>query len=228
MLKYLKKHEHFEEIESYASRFNTDIRPLYNMERRCTKGPIHTSAGVWRLPLEKEWMEACAGLNAEIGAPENPGSVEKGVSYHSLRTIDTSTAGMMGTRSYSTTGYLLPNAGRPNLHVLTETLITNLIVESNGTVTGVAFVHAGMPFKVDVKKEVIVSAGTVKSPQILELSGIGNPEVLKKACVRCTIENINVGENLRDHPVTGTGFELVAWRDLLRHAAGPCSSAMSL
>jgi hypothetical protein len=128
MLKYLKKHEHFEKPKDYTSRFNADIQPLYHVERH---NSIHTIAEVWRLPLEKEWMETCASLNAEAGEPENSGSLEEGDSYHSLRTIDTSTPGMMGTRSYSTTGYFLPNAQRPNLHVLTEALVTKIVVEKN-------------------------------------------------------------------------------------------------
>jgi hypothetical protein len=98
MLKYFKKQEHFEDLKSYSSRLNTEIQPLYHIERDGTDGPIHTSAGVSRLPLEKEWIEACTELNAEIGAPENSASIEKGVSYHSLR------------RLARTTGYFLPNA----------------------------------------------------------------------------------------------------------------------
>jgi len=81
---------HIEEPKDYSPRFNTDIQPLYHNERHGAGGPIHTSVGVWRLSLEKEWIEACKSFNAEIGAPENPGSIEKGVSYHSLRTVDTS------------------------------------------------------------------------------------------------------------------------------------------
>jgi len=72
MLKYLKKHEHFEEPKDYSSRFNTDIQPLSHVERRGTDGHVHMSAGVWRLLLEKEWTEICASLNAEIGVPEKP------------------------------------------------------------------------------------------------------------------------------------------------------------
>jgi len=175
--KYFKKHEHFEDLKSYFSGFNMEIQPLYHVERHGTDGPIHTSAGVWRLPLEKEWIEACIKLNAEIGAPENPASIEKGISYHSLRTIDTSTPGMIGTRSYSTATYFLRNAQRPNLHVLTEALVTKLIVESDGNVTGVEFIHAGKSLMVGILKEVILSAGAIRSPQILELSGIGNSVV---------------------------------------------------
>ena len=97
-------------------------------------------------------------------------SLEESDSYHSLRTIDTSTPGMMETRSYSTIGYFLPNAQRPNLHVLTEALVTKLVVVKNGNITGVEFVHTGKSLKVQIKKKVILGAGTAKSPQSLSSS----------------------------------------------------------
>lgn len=133
-------------------------------------------------------MQTYASLNDEICAPENPGSTEKSESYHSLRTIDTRTPGM---------------------HVLTEALVTKLIVEKDGNVTEIEFAHTGKCLKGPVTKEVILSAGTVKSPQIFELSGIGNPEVLSKAGVHCIVDNARLGEDLRDHPVAATGLELV-------------------
>jgi choline dehydrogenase len=51
-----------------------------------------------------------------------------------------------------------------------------------------------------------VSAGAIKSPQVLELSGIGNPTILKKAGIKCIVPNHLVSENLMDHPATGFGY----------------------
>lgn len=65
--------------------------------------------------------------------------------------------------------------------------------------TGVAFVHQDKEYTVKVDGEVILSAGSVQSPQLLELSGIGNPEVLKAAGIETKVTNPNVGENLQDH-----------------------------
>jgi choline dehydrogenase-like flavoprotein len=145
-------------------------------------------------------------LNAEIGAPENPKRGDD--SYHSLRTVDNVTEGMTGTRSYSVSGYFLPNAHRPNLHVLTEGLVTRLDVESDATVKGVYFKHDNKEYRVATREEVIVSAGTFKSPQILELSGIGNPTPLEAAGAKCVVENVRVGETLRPFG-PGAGYELV-------------------
>jgi choline dehydrogenase-like flavoprotein len=59
--------------------------------------------------------------------------------------------------------------------------------------------HNGSKHTVNVKKEVIVSCGVIQSPQLLELSGIGDPEVLKAAGIECKVENLGVGNNLQDH-----------------------------
>jgi choline dehydrogenase-like flavoprotein len=59
--------------------------------------------------------------------------------------------------------------------------------------------HSGLKHTVNVKKEVIVSCGVVQSPQLLELSGIGDPEVLKAAGVECKVGNLGVGNNFQDH-----------------------------
>lgn len=65
--------------------------------------------------------------------------------------------------------------------------------------TGVVFVHRDKEHTVKVDGEVILSAGSVQSPQLLELSGIGNPKVLKAAGIETKVANPNVGENLQDH-----------------------------
>lgn len=69
--------------------------------------------------------------------------------------------------------------------------------------TGVRFVHRNHEYMVPVNGEIIISAGSLQSPQILELSGIGNPNVLKAAGIDIKIANPNVGENLQDHMSRG-------------------------
>jgi choline dehydrogenase-like flavoprotein len=76
------------------------------------------------------------------------------------------------------------------------------------TAVGVNFSHNSKTYSVSVKREVVVSCGALQTPQILELSGIGDPEVLKAAGVECKIENKAVGSNLQDHPLTMFTWEL--------------------
>lgn len=114
--------------------------------------------------------------------------------YSSLAAVDRSSD--VGKRSYAATGFLRPNLHRPNLKVLTEALANKVVLDGN-TATGVEFTHAGRKHTVKAIKEVILSGGVINSPQLLELSGIGDPEVLKAAGVECVVENTRVGANFQ-------------------------------
>lgn len=106
------------------------------------------------------------------------------------------------TRSYSVPGYYLPNASRQNLVVLTEALVKEVVLSEHSdqwTATGVRFQHDGQEYVASANREVILSAGSVQSPQILELSGIGNSDILSRAGIPVKVENPNVGENLQEH-----------------------------
>jgi len=74
--------------------------------------------------------------------------------------------------------------------------------------TGVVFIHDGKTFEVRALKEVIVSAGALKSPQILELSGIGDSNVLKPLDIDVRVDLPGVGANMQEHSFVGTTFEL--------------------
>jgi choline dehydrogenase-like flavoprotein len=92
--------------------------------------------------------------------------------------------------------------------VLTEALVTKVNLDGD-TATGVEFVgNDGQKHSVKASKEVILSGGVINSPQILELSGIGDPEILKKAGVDCRIENNRVGANFQDHVLGGMLYDL--------------------
>ena len=101
-------------------------------------------------------------------------------------------------RSYAARGYFAANAHRPNLHVLCGATVAKIDLDGKKA-TGVTFIHNDQKHTVGVKKEVIVAGGAIHSPAILELSGIGDPEILRKAGVEPKIENKAVGENFQDH-----------------------------
>jgi choline dehydrogenase-like flavoprotein len=65
--------------------------------------------------------------------------------------------------------------------------------------TGIEFTVGGKSYVANVEKDVILSAGPAKTPQLLELSGIGRPDVLAKAGVKALVDLPDVGENLQDH-----------------------------
>jgi choline dehydrogenase-like flavoprotein len=96
----------------------------------------------------------------------------------------------------------VPAAKRDNLLLLAEATAREIVLENGGNdwaAKGVKFAHKGSEYTVRADCEVILSAGTVQSPQLLELSGIGNPEILRAAEIEVKIENPNVGENLQEH-----------------------------
>ncbi|KAF9553674.1 hypothetical protein CPC08DRAFT_645304, partial [Agrocybe pediades] len=117
------------------------------------------------------------------------------------------------TRSYAGNAYLAPNIGRENLCVLTHALVSRILFkdeQSDGlqVTNGVEFIYQGNTYTVNVHKEVILNAGSIKSPHILELSGIGRPEILRDIGVPVLIELPGVGENAQDHLATTVVYEL--------------------
>ncbi|KAI0737717.1 GMC oxidoreductase [Daedaleopsis nitida] len=108
-----------------------------------------------------------------------------------------------GKRSYAVTGYLAPAINRPNLKILTEAYVTKVLL-SKGTegqvvATGVEFEHGGKIHVVNARKEVLLSAGGIKSPQILELSGIGDPAILQPLGITPIVDLPAVGTNVQEH-----------------------------
>jgi len=94
--------------------------------------------------------------------------------------------------------YLDPARGRPNLtfqaHALTEFLLTE-----GKRCVGVRYHLNGQQHEARANREVVISAGSINSPQLLELSGIGQSELLKSLGIEVRHELKGVGENLRDH-----------------------------
>ncbi|KAJ7159321.1 alcohol oxidase [Mycena crocata] len=115
-------------------------------------------------------------------------------------------------RSYSANKYYQPNASRKNLAVVVDAHVTKVVTEldEKGTATAVevAFISKGASHIVQVRKEVILAAGAIMSPQILELSGIGDKEVLEKAGVQPRVHLPGVGKNVQEHIFATVSYEL--------------------
>jgi choline dehydrogenase len=103
-----------------------------------------------------------------------------------------------GERWSCARGYLDPIRNRPNLKIETEAYTTKILLEGKRAV-GVAYTQGGTATQARARREVIVSAGAVKSPHILELSGIGQPELLSSLGIPVQHALPGVGENYRDH-----------------------------
>ncbi|MDA9521819.1 choline dehydrogenase [Bradyrhizobium sp. CCBAU 11434] len=146
----------------------------------------------WRDPLCEAFMEGAVSL----GIPRNPdynGAKQEGVSY-CQRTID------KGLRVSGSTAFLKPAMKRPNVHVHTHAHATEIIFEGKRAV-GVRYTRGGRggtPVEVRANKEVILSGGTYNSPQLLQLSGIGSPDLLNAHGIQVR-HALPVGEGLQDH-----------------------------
>lgn len=123
------------------------------------------------------------------------------------------------TRSYAVTGYLEPSQNRANLTVFCNALVSRIvsqnIIDGQVEATGVEFIHEDKTYNVHVKKEVVLAAGALKSPQVLELSGIGRRDALEKAGVPVRVELDGVGENLQEHLMEHMNFKLKDGYDFL-------------
>ena len=114
-------------------------------------------------------------------------------------------------RSHAGSTYYKMAADRPNLRVVTEALVEKIVLEKSNervVASGVNFTPKdGQSFTIRAAREVILSAGVFKSPQLLELSGIGSTELLRSHGIEVVINNPQVGENLQDHGMAGVSFE---------------------
>jgi len=103
-----------------------------------------------------------------------------------------------GRRMSTSVCYLDPARGRPNLTIQAKALTECLLFDGNRCV-GVRYAVDGLQREARAKREVVVSAGSINSPQLLELSGIGQPERLQALGIEVRHALKGVGENLRDH-----------------------------
>ena len=171
-----------------------------------TAGPLRVSHnGTLNDPLPKAWIESLRSLGYEM--KEDPFSGPSAGSFSSLSTVDP----VLKERSSSATAYYTPASGRRNLHVLTGGLVEKILFmksENELVASGIRFQQNGEAKVAKVRKEVILAAGSLQSPKILELSGIGNPEILKSHGIEVLIDNSNVGENFQDHLFCAMPFEV--------------------
>lgn len=143
-----------------------------------------------RRPIAEHFIQAAT----EIGIPFNEdynGAEQEGVGYFQQTAY-------RGFRWSTAKSFLRPAKKRPNLRVLTNAQATGLILEGK-RVTGLQYRQGGQQRSAMASAEVILSAGAINSPQILQCSGIGDPEQLKAVGVEARHALPGVGKNLQDH-----------------------------
>jgi choline dehydrogenase len=143
-----------------------------------------------KVPLLEKIIEAAG----KIGLPFNPdlnGETQEGVGMSQVTIAK-------GRRQSTAVCYLDPVRTRPNLIIEQGAMAETLILEGKRCV-GVRYAVAGVRREARAAREVIVCGGSINSPKLLELSGIGQPELLRSRGIMPVHELRGVGENLRDH-----------------------------
>lgn len=176
------------------------------------KSATHGAGGEWRVERQRlSWpiLDAFRDAAEELGIPKtgdfNDGDNE-GSGYFEVNQRG-------GVRWNTTKAFLRPAMKRTNLRLLTGAETERL--EFNGkTVTGVCFQHRGRLCVARASRQVVLSAGAINSPKILELSGVGRPEVLSANGIPVHHDLPGVGENLQDHLQIRTVFKIEGARTL--------------
>jgi len=159
-------------------------------EYRGDSGKLCTTNGTLENPLNPVWIEAGKQAGYPVTADMN-GFQQEGFGRMDMTVGD-------GKRCSAANAYLRPAMRRSNLAVRTHALVTRVLFEGRRAV-GVRYERGGHEVVVRVRREVIISAGPINSPQLLKLSGIGPQAELAAAGIPVVHDLPGVGENLQDH-----------------------------
>ncbi|KAF3807361.1 Dehydrogenase mpl7 [Colletotrichum gloeosporioides] len=166
-----------------------------------TAGPIVNEFPRLQSPLLRAWPRTLKNLGLAVSGDPRDGRTLGG--YVNLLNINSA------TRSFAANAYLGPARQRPNLKVVTGAFITNIVLNRSGgrvAATGVRWTKDGSTYEATAAREVVLAAGSIASPQLLECSGIGEGRLLRQHGIEVFVDNPNVGENLQDHVYVPLGF----------------------
>jgi choline dehydrogenase len=159
-------------------------------EIRGAGGPLGISVGSPPYPLADAVIEAGRRLGVPVKDDLNRRD-EEGIGYLSC-TI------RAGRRQSAAEAFLKPVRSRTNLAVLTDTIVHRVLFDG-GRATGIAGARAGQAFEHRAAREVILAAGALQSPKLLQLSGIGAAEHLRSLGIGVRVDSPEVGRNMREH-----------------------------
>ncbi len=176
-----------------------DLLPLFKAQEDFYGGAseLHGAGGEWRVEKARvRWdvLDAFLDAAAQAGIARTPdfnSGDNEGAGYFDVNQ-------RAGIRWNTSKAFLRPAKGRANLRVLTGAQAERLVIEE-GEARGVVVAHQGQSKTFLAAREVILSAGAIGSPHLLELSGVGRAKTLAAAGVTPLIDAAGVGENLQDH-----------------------------
>ncbi len=154
-------------------------------------GPLRVSKLNWRHPVSEKFLESF--VNA--GVPLNPdlnGKSHEGVAWNQGSITN-------GVRHSAFDAFILPKLKHPKLTFMDGAMVERIVMTGTRA-TGLVFQRGGKSVEARAGRGVILSAGSINSPQILMLSGIGDPEELSKHGITTLVASPEIGRNLIEHP----------------------------
>lgn len=185
-----------------------DVLPYFKRSEDNDLGAdaYHGQGGPWRISGLGDNVHATTRMALEaagaLGVPVNPdfnGARQAGAGLYQF-------SFRRGLRSDNATAFLDPVRARENLDVVTQALVTRVLFTGRRA-SGVEYQHGGVKTTASCRGEVIVAAGTVHSPAVLQRSGIGPGDLLSRTGIPVVHDSPAVGENLQDHVYAGVVFK---------------------
>ncbi len=177
-----------------------DLLPLF-IKNECNErlgapwhgqdGPLKVSDLRTDSPLHRAWLEAGRAMGFKISDDFN-GADQEGIGVYQVTQHQ-------GERWSAARAYIEPNRHRPNLHVITGAQVERVLFEGRRAV-GVQTRLGGPRVQIQARREVVLSAGALQTPQLLMLSGVGPGAQLQDLGIPVLQHLPGVGENLQDHP----------------------------
>ena len=196
------------EVEPYFKKIETYMT---GGPTRGQSGPMHVNEVSERYPIVDAFIAAAKEDGQEINQDYN-GEKQDGFGHYQVSQKN-------GQRWSVVEGYLNPVRHRQNLTVRTHAHVTRVNVE-NGRCNGVTYRQGGKSITVKAAREVVMAAGAVQTPQILELSGIGAPALLQQLGISLVYASPRVGENYIDHFATRMNWRVKNTQTLNELAQG--------
>ncbi|KAK1700021.1 GMC oxidoreductase-domain-containing protein [Colletotrichum godetiae] len=207
---------YFKKVETYTMNVDQNIQDRLNihpdMSVHGTEGPINVAYPDYFYNSSDHVIHGLSEMGIHLSGDLNTGDPTGAMM------VPSSMSPTNQTRSDARTGYFDPAISRSNLHIVTGQTATRLIVGLPGSlakegtrrrIIGVDFLSEpfGINRTITTKREVILAAGAIQSPTLLQVSGIGPRKVLESLNISVQIELPGVGNNFQDHPMAQFGFD---------------------
>lgn len=145
-------------------------------------------------PFKTDLLKAFIQTGSDMGYQENDPNGDELLGFSQVQATMRN-----GKRCSAAKAYLATAKDRPNLFISTKSRVTKILIDQlTKEAYGVEFVNNNIKYQINATKEVILAAGTIASPQLLMLSGIGPKEHLDKLNIT-VLKDLKVGHNLQDH-----------------------------